>query len=174
MLWQFTEQFILKLWRSTLPKYLGTWHHIPHKQKERKYCTFIHTNDTNQKALRSQDTSISLDKTDSLIEEKSFVMTEIHMWLLLVCHWPAFTTKEKEREKCHHLLSWAGSMWEKKACILLWEDLQGCRPWLGKQVDGGVTCNLLGWFQFFHHRHKGSITLQKSNTLSLDLPSSVI
>lgn len=39
---------------------------------------FIHTNDTNQIALRGQDTSISPGKTQSLSEKRSFVMTEIH------------------------------------------------------------------------------------------------
>lgn len=52
--------------------------HTPHQPKERKYCTFIHTNDTNQKALRSQGTSISPDKTESVAVEGSFAMTEIH------------------------------------------------------------------------------------------------
>lgn len=39
---------------------------------------FIHINDTNQIALRGQDTSTSPGKTQSLSEKRSFVMTEIH------------------------------------------------------------------------------------------------
>lgn len=55
--------------------------------------------------------------------------------------WPFFPSKGS---------SWAGFRWEKKTCILLWEALQGCRPWLVISADGGVTLRPLGWFQFFH------------------------